>query len=66
MDGGQAIDEGAGMSASGQRAKARQEPQKAPNQSKYAREFGELATAFSSGELLTFNSRRGGGCADLP
>jgi hypothetical protein len=66
VDGAQAIDEGTGMSASGQRENARQEPQKAPSQSKYARKFGEVAAAFSSGEFLTFNSRRGGGCADLP
>lgn len=54
------------MSAPAQRANARQGPQKAPNQSKYAHEIGEVATAVSLSELLTFNSRESGGCADHP
>jgi len=54
------------MSAPAIRANAHPEPEKAPNQSKYAQQCGEVATAFSLGELLTFNSRFGGGCADLP
>ena len=54
------------MSASAVQAHARQRPGKAPNQSKNPPKFGESALLVSSGELLTFNSRQGGGYADLP
>jgi hypothetical protein len=54
------------MSAPAIRANAHREPEKAPNQSKYAQKFGEVANAVSLGELLTFNSRHSEGYADLP
>jgi hypothetical protein len=66
MDGAQNFDGGSGMSASAHRANARQAPERAANQSKYAQKFSEMATAFSSDEILTINWRKCGGCADLP
>jgi hypothetical protein len=54
------------MSAPAMRANARPRSERAQNQSKYAQEFGGNALRVSSDELLSFNSRFGGGCADLP
>jgi hypothetical protein len=41
-------------------------PEEAQNQSRNNPKFGESAVAVSAGEHLTFNSRCGVGCADLP
>jgi hypothetical protein len=54
------------MSASARRANALQQPEKAAIQGNYAQKIGENALQGSLRECLTFNSRCGGGCADLP
>ena len=54
------------MSASAMRAKGRQQPDRAENQSNYAQKIGENALQVSLCKCLTFKSRCGGGCADLP
>ena len=54
------------MSASARRANALQQPEKAANQGNKAQEIGESALQVSLREFLTFNSRCGRGCADLP
>lgn len=54
------------MSAPAMRANALPRLERASNQSKYAEEFGDNALRVSSGELLPFNSRFCGGCAELP
>ena len=54
------------MSASAQRASARQRPEKALQYRLNALRFGETALRVSSDELLNLNSRCGGGYADLP
>jgi len=54
------------MSASARRANARQRPAKAVNRGQHAQKIGKNALQVSSCEFLTFNSRCGGGCADLP
>jgi hypothetical protein len=54
------------MSAPAVEASAHPKPEKASNQSQKALKFGDNALRVSSGELLSFNSRCGGGCADLP
>ena len=66
MDGTQKAYGASGMSAPAMRANARQRSEMASNQSKYALKFGDNAFRVSSGELLSFNSRFGGGYADLP
>jgi hypothetical protein len=54
------------MSASAQRANARQRPEKALPYSPNSLEFDETALRVSLDELLNLNSRRRGGSADLP
>lgn len=54
------------MSAPAVRADIRQRPEKAANTGQYAQEGGQNALQASSCELLTFDSRCGGSCADLP
>ena len=54
------------MSAPAMRANACQRPEKAVNRGQYAHKIGKNALQVSSCEFLTFNSRCGGGCADLP
>ena len=54
------------MSASARRANALLQPERAANQSNKAQEIGDNAFQVSLCEFLTFNSRSGGGCADLP
>jgi hypothetical protein len=54
------------MRAPAMRANARQRPEKALNRGQHAQNIGKNALQVSSCEFLTFNSRCGGGCADLP
>ena len=54
------------MSAPVVRAYARKRTRKAANRGPYARKVGENAIEISFFEFLMFNSRCGGGCADLP
>ena len=54
------------MSAPVVRAYARKRTRKAANRGPYARKVGENAIEISLCEFLMFNSRCGGGCADLP
>ena len=54
------------MSAPANGASAHREPHKAPNPDKNVWQLGENTIPVSSSELLAFNPRRGGGCADLP
>lgn len=54
------------MSAAAIRANDHPKPQRASNQSLNTQEFGVDGLRVSSGELLSSNSRCGGGCADLP
>lgn len=54
------------MSAPAVRTDARQRPEKAANRGRYAQQIDQNALQVSSCELLTFDSRCGWGCADLP
>ena len=54
------------MSTPVARADARKRARKAANWGQYARKVGENAMEISFFEFLMFNSRCGGGCADLP
>jgi uncharacterized protein YuzB (UPF0349 family) len=53
------------MSAPARRANALQQPEKAAFQGNYAQKLDDNALQVLLYECLTFNSRCGGGCADL-
>jgi hypothetical protein len=54
------------MSAAADRVSAHSTPERAKNWSQKVLKFGEIAPDVSLGEFLTFNSRHGVGCVDLP
>ena len=54
------------MSAPADWVSAHHTPERATNLTQNVLKFGEVAPDVSLGEFLTFNSRHGAGCADLP
>lgn len=54
------------MSAPADWVSAHRTPERATNRTQNVLKFGEIAPDFSLGEFLTFNSRHGAGCSDLP
>ena len=66
MDGPPTSHKNSGMSELADRVNVHRIPERPTNRTKKALKFSEIALDVSLGELLTFNSRHGVDCADLP